>query len=79
MVEFSNVSKYKGEKGKIITDLLFNNIEAIMIKRVYFGESPYGFIGLLTINDNRIWQNDDKVIITFLEKLIGFARLHNID
>jgi diguanylate cyclase (GGDEF)-like protein len=79
MIEFSNLSKVKGTTGKIANDLTSNNIEAILIKKVYFGENPYGFIGLLTINDNRIWQNDDKVLITFLEKLIGFARLHNID
>ena len=79
MIEFSNLSKFKVASTKIGNDFISNNIEAILIKKVYFGENPYGFIGLLTINDNRIWQNDDKVLITFLEKIIGFAKLKNIN
>lgn len=78
LIEFSNLSKYTGERGPIIMDFLSNKIESVLIKKVYFGEKPFGMIGFLTIGDNRIWQQDDKIMLTYLEKLIGFSRLHRI-
>ena len=78
IIEYSNISRFKGEKNILINELLKNQIDSFIIKKVYIGENPYGYIGFFTINDNRIWQNDDKVLLTFLEKIIGFARLHNI-
>jgi hypothetical protein len=31
------------------------------------------------MNDNRIWQADDLAVLTFIEKIVGLIRLHEIE
>ena len=79
IVELSNLSKKPVERTKIIADFLSNNIEALLFKKVRFGERYLGVVGLFTMNDNRIWQADDLAVLTFIEKIIGLVRLHEIE
>lgn len=79
IIELSNLSKKPVERTKIIGDFLSNNIEALLFKKVRFGERYLGTVGFFTMNDNRIWQADDLATLTFIEKLIGMAKLHNLE
>ena len=50
---------------------LENKILAILIKKIIYKNSVKGYIALFDSATERIWQEDDKTLLTFLEKLIG--------
>lgn len=48
-----------------------NKILAVLIKKIIYKNSIKGYIALFDSATERIWQEDDKTLLTFLEKLIG--------
>ncbi len=69
--EASNLIPISNKSDEFNRYCIDNKILAVIIKKIAYKNFYKGYIALFDSATERIWQEDDKTLLTFLEKIIG--------